>query len=96
MSNFFKTLIDQGVSLVYIDDFLLLSNSKNYMFQFIEQLHILSTKTVLNSLLKNNFLSFFKLDFPDMKLVTIQLKPIHSKIAVNHKIPSSTGKVALF
>ena len=30
-----------------------------------------------------------------MKLVTIQLKPIHSKIAAIHKIPSPTGKVAL-
>ena len=30
-----------------------------------------------------------------MKLATIQIKPIHSKIAAIHKIPSPTGKVAL-
>ena len=43
MSFFFKTLIEQGFALVYID-ILLLSNSKKHMFQFIEQLHIISTK----------------------------------------------------
>ena len=45
MSTFFKTLIEQGFALVYIDDILLLSNSKEHMFQLIEQLHFISTKT---------------------------------------------------
>ena len=31
MSNFFKTLIEQGFALVYIDDILLLSNSKGHL-----------------------------------------------------------------
>ena len=44
MSTFFKTLIEQGFALVYIDDILLLSDSKEHMFQIIEQLHIISTK----------------------------------------------------
>ena len=44
MSTFFKTLIEQGFALVYIDDILLLSDSKEHMFQLIEQLHIISTK----------------------------------------------------
>ena len=48
MSTFFKTLIEQGFALVYIDDILLLSDSKEHMFQLIEQLHIISTKTILN------------------------------------------------
>ena len=48
MSNFFKTLIEQGFALVYIYDILLLSDSKEHMFQLIEQLHIISTKTILN------------------------------------------------
>ena len=43
MSTFFKTLIEQGFALVYIDDILLLSDSKEHMFQLIEQLHIIST-----------------------------------------------------
>ena len=44
MSSFFKTLIEQGFDLVYIDNILLLSDSKEHMFQLIEQLHIISTK----------------------------------------------------
>ena len=44
MSTFFKTPIEQGSTLVYIDDILLLSNSKEQMFQLIEQLQIISTE----------------------------------------------------
>ena len=44
MSSFFKTLIEQGLALVYIDDILLLSDSKEHMFQLIEQLHTISAK----------------------------------------------------
>ena len=47
MSTFFKTLIEQGFALVYIDDILLLSDSKEHMFQLIEQLHIISTSEPL-------------------------------------------------
>ena len=44
MSSFFKTLIEQGVTLVYFDEILLLSNSKEHMFQLIEHFHIITTK----------------------------------------------------
>ena len=44
MSTFFRTLIEQGFALVYIDILLLLSDSQEHMFQLIEQLHIISTK----------------------------------------------------
>ena len=47
MSSFFKTLIEQGFALVHNDDILLLSDSKERMFQLIEQLHIISTKNNL-------------------------------------------------
>ena len=47
MSTFFKTLIEQGSALVYIDVILLSSNSKEHMFQLTEQLHIISTKNNL-------------------------------------------------
>ena len=46
MSSFFKTLIEQGSSLVYIDDNLLFSNSKEHIFQLIEQLQIISTNII--------------------------------------------------
>ena len=48
MSTFFKTPIEQGFALVHIDDNLLLYISKEHMFQLIEHLHIMSTKTILN------------------------------------------------
>ena len=67
MSSFFKTLIEQGFALVYIDDILLLSNSKEHMFQLIEQLHIISTKNNLNLLPKNPFSCSSKSSFWDMK-----------------------------
>ena len=47
MSTFFNTLIEQGFSLLYNNEILLLSNSKEHMFQLIEQLHIISTKNNL-------------------------------------------------
>ena len=44
MSSIFKTPIEQGFALEYNDDILLLSNSKEHMFQLIEQLHIITAK----------------------------------------------------
>ena len=55
MSTFFKKLIEQGFALVYIDDILLLSDSKEHMFQLIEQLHTISTK---NNLHTSTFIDF--------------------------------------
>ena len=39
MYTFFQKLIDQGFALVYIDDILLLSQTKPHMIELIEQLH---------------------------------------------------------
>ena len=44
MSSLFKTPIEQGFDPVYIDVILIPSNSKQHMFQLIEQLHLISTK----------------------------------------------------
>ena len=41
MSKIFKTLLEQSFALVYVDDILLLSNSKEHMFQLIEQFTLL-------------------------------------------------------
>ena len=67
MPSFFKTLIEQGFALVYIDDNLLLSNSKEHMFQLIEQLHIISTQNNLKLAPKNPFSCYSKSSFWDMK-----------------------------
>ena len=63
MSNVFKTLIEQGFALVYTDNILLLSNSKEHMFQLIEQLHISSTKTNLKLAPEKSFFVLFKVKF---------------------------------
>ena len=95
MSTFFKTLIEQGFALVYIDDILLLSNSKEHMFQLIEQLHIISTKINLKLAPEKSFFMLLKVKFLEHEIGYNTIKPIHSKITAIHKIPSPTGKVAL-
>ena len=95
MSTFFKTLIEQGFALVYIDDILLLSDSKEHMFQLIEQLHIISTKNNLKLAPEKSFFMLLKVKFLGHEIGYNTIKPIHSKIAAIHKIPSPTGKVAL-
>ena len=73
MSSFFKTLIQQGFTLVYIHDKLILSDSKEHMFQPFEQLHTISTKHNLKLAPEKSFFCYFKLNFLDMKLVITQL-----------------------
>ena len=92
---FFKTLIEQGSALVYIDDILLLSHSKEHMFHLIEQHHIISTKHILKLAPEKSFLMLLKVKFLGHEIGYNTIKPIHLKIAVFHKIPSPTGKVAL-
>ena len=48
MSSFYKTLIEQGFVLVYFDDIVIRSISKEHMFQLIDQFQIISTKHNLN------------------------------------------------
>ena len=94
-STFFKTPIEQGFALVYIDDILLLSDSKEHIFQLIEQLNILSTKNNLKLAPEKSLFMLPKVKFLGHEIGYNTIKPIHSKIAAIHKIPSPTGKVAL-
>ena len=95
MSTFFKTLIEQGFAFVYIDDILFSSDSKEPMFQLIEQLHIISTKNNLKLAPEKSFFMLLKVNFLGHEIGYNTIKPILSKIAAIHKIPSPTGKVAL-
>ena len=65
MSSFFRTPIEQCFALVYIDDILLLSDSKEHMFQLIEQLHTINPKHILKLASESQI--------SDMKLVITQL-----------------------
>ena len=65
------------------------------MFQLIEQLHVISTKSNLKLAPEKPFFMLLKVKFLDHEIGYNTIKPIHSKIAAIHKIPSLTGKVAL-
>ena len=91
--NFFKTLIEQCFALVYIDDVLLLSNSKEHMFQLIEELHTISTRNNLKLAPEESCFMLLKVKLFGHEIGYNTIKPIHSKIAAIHKIPSSNGKV---
>ena len=95
MSTFFKTLIEQGSALVYIDDILLLSNSKENMFHLIERLHLISTKHNLKLAPEKLFFMLLKVKLLGHEGGYNTNKPIHSKIAAINIIRSPTGKVAL-
>ena len=95
MSTFFKTLIEQGFALVYIDDIFLLSDSKEHMLQLIEQLHIISTKNNLKLAPEKSFFMLLKVKFLGHEIGYNTIKPIHLKITAIHKIASPTGKVVL-
>ena len=95
MSSFFKTLIDQSFTFVYIEDILLLSNSKEHMFQLIEQLHFIGKKRNLKLAPEKSIFMLLKVKFLGHEIGYNTIKPIHSKAAAIHNIPSRTGKVAL-
>ena len=85
--------IEQGFALVYIDDILLLSDSKEHMFQLIEQLHVISAKNNLKLAPEKSFFILLKVKFLGHEIGYNTIKPIHSKNSAIHKIPSPTGKV---
>ena len=96
-STFFKTLVLVSLlfALVFIDATLLLSNSKEHMFQHIEQLHIISTENNLKLAPEKLFFMLLKVKVLGHESGYGTIKPTHSKTAAIHKIPSPTGKVAL-
>ena len=95
MSSFLKTLIDQGFTLVYIDDLLILSNSKEHMFQLIAQLRFISTKHNLKLAPEKSYFMLFKVKFLGHEVGYNTVKPLHSKVGAIYKLPSPYGKVAL-
>ena len=78
MSSFFKTPIEQGFALVYIDNILLLSDSEEHMFQ---QLHIISTKNNLKLAPEKSFFMLLKVKFLGHEIGYKKIKPMHSEIS---------------
>ena len=87
MSTFFKTLIiEQGFALVYIDDILLLSDSKGQMFQLIEQVHVISTENNLKLAPEKSFFMLPTVKFLGHEIGYNTIKPIHSTILLLAKV----------
>ena len=75
-SNFFKTLIKQGFALVYIDDILLLSNSKEHF----EQLQILNTKNDVKLAPEKSFLMLLNVKFLEHEIGYNTIKQFTQKL----------------
>ena len=75
-SNFFKTLIKQGFALVYIDDILLLSNSKEHF----EQLQVLNTKNDVKLAPEKSFLMLLNVKFLDHEIGYNTIKQFTQKL----------------
>ena len=76
-----STLIEQVFALVYLDDILLLSISKEHMFHLIEQIHIISTKSNLKLAREKSFFMLLKVKSLVHEIGYNTIKPIHSKVA---------------
>ena len=66
MSSFFKTLIEQGFALVYIDD-IFYQILKNLCFSILNNYLLLVQKKILKLASNNPFSCFSKSNFWDMK-----------------------------
>ena len=64
------------------------------MFQPLEQLHFISTENNLELVPEKSFFMLLKVKLLGHEIGYNTIKPIYSKIAAIHKIPSPTGKVA--
>ena len=70
-----------------------MSNSKDHMFQVIEQLHIISTEQKLKLAPGKSFFAVLKVIFLGHEIGYNTSKPIQSKVASIHKLPSPTAKL---
>ena len=92
MYTYFKTLIDAGFALVYIDDILLLSNSIEHMISLIEQLHQICVKQNLKLAPEKAFYVLLKVKFLGHEIGNQTITPIRSKVDGIHKLKSPTTK----
>ena len=84
MSAFFKRLKKQGFAPVYIDAILLLSDSKEHIFQLIEQIHVIRTKNNLKLAREKSFFMLLKIKILGHEIGYNTIKAYHSKIAAIH------------
>ena len=92
MSTFFRPLIDKRSVLVYIDDFLLLANGKQEMFELIKELHKIASRENLKLAAEKSFYMLLKVKFLGHEIGNNTIKPIPSKIDAIERIPSPKEK----
>ena len=61
----------------------------------MEQLHIINTKNNIKLAPEKSLFMLLKVKFLGHEIGYFTIKPVHSKVAAIHEIPSPTGKVAL-
>ena len=92
MYTYFKTLIDDGFALVYIDDILLLSHTSTHMITIIEQLHQICLKHNLKLAPEKSFYVLLKVKFLGHEIGNQTITPIHSNVEWIHKFKTPTTK----
>ena len=88
-------MIHQGSAMVDFDDFLPISNSKPHKLQFIKQLHGIATKRNSEINCQKPFFMLLTVNYLGHENGYQTSKPILSKSASNHKLPSSHTKSEL-
>ena len=95
MYSFFQKLIDQGFALVYIDDILLLANSKSHMLNLIEQLHQICQINNLKTAPEKSYYILLTVKFLGHEIGNNTIKPISSKVDAIHQLKTPTSKTEL-
>ena len=92
MYNFFRKLIDQGSALVYIDDILLLSNTKEHMIELIEQLHQICQTNNLKMAPEKSFFMLLTVKFLGHEIGNQVIRPLQSKVEAIQKLKTPENK----
>ena len=79
MSTFFEEMINDGSAFVYIDDILLMSNSREDMIQLNKTLHEISKQENVKLALEKSFYMPLTVKFLGHEVGYKSIKPIHSK-----------------
>ena len=88
-------MINDGSALVYIDDILLMSNSKEHMINLIKMLHEISKKENIKLAPEKSFYMLLTVKYLGHEIGYKTINPIHSKIVAIHKIPTPATKIEL-
>ena len=93
--SFFQKLKDQGFALEYIDDILLLANTKTNMLGLIEQLHQVGNSNNLKISPGNSFYILLTVKFLGHRICNDTIEPTSSKVDGIQKLKTPILKIEL-